>query len=225
MNDLIIVSAVVTAVATLVYAILTLVILRETVRLRKVQTEPEIVLLIQSHERHRNLYEVVVKNTGAGAACNLSWKYDKNSKFATDDDYGALNKLKFFQGITYFPPGQEFRSLLGGGMELFSDPTLSLELVVEYENRIGQKDKRKFILDPILFYGASWIGNQPDITDSLHEIQRDIHQFSTGFHRLKIDVYDKNDRAREKKTLENHFKSMKRKRSSQSNPAKKTKDK
>jgi hypothetical protein len=98
----------VVAVATVVYAFLTLLLVRETVRLRRVQAEPEIVLYLQPSEYDLSLIDIVIRNVGATPAHNMHWEFDRNHELIRDKDVG-LDRMKFFEGIPYFAPGQVFR--------------------------------------------------------------------------------------------------------------------
>ena len=208
--DFIFISTIATAIATVAYAILTVVIVKETIRLRKVQTDPEIVLYLQPEERSPNFLDIVVKNVGSGAAYDLVWDFDRSSRLGSDGKFG-ISQIKFFDGIKYFAQGQEFRSFFASNNELFSEPAASaMKIQVFYRTDDGRKGKREFIIDPQVFYGRMWIG-QPDVSESLKLIQRDISLIGSGFHKLGVKVYDKQDRVNERKELEKHRASLSQK--------------
>lgn len=202
----IIFSAVV-ALATVAYAALTLFLVRETIRLREAQTEPEIVVYLQPSEHANRAIDIVVKNIGAGSAHNLVWSFDTNAPLIKERGTN-LDKMKFFEGVTYFAPAQVFSSFFGTGPDLLREPVPpALKMVLKYENRNKKQYTREFIIDPMQFYGRMWIGGQPmrEMAESLKKIEKNIDHMLSGFKRAKVDIYARQDREEERREMEEHW--------------------
>jgi len=169
-----IISTTVIAVATIIYAYLTYIIVKETRRLREVQVEPEIVLYLQPSENNPSFIYIIVRNIGASPAYNLKWTFDKNSPLLTIKNVNLL-EIKFFDGIDFFAPGQEFISFLETGPNLLSDPIPPpLEMNLKFSNRRGDEFFRKFLLNPKQFSGRLYIKNE-----NLKEISKHLKNIST----------------------------------------------
>jgi hypothetical protein len=205
-----IIMTAVMAFSTLAYAVLTVILVRETRRLREVQAEPEVVLYLESSRFVPSAFDIVASNIGATPAYELEWQYDKDHPLASKESVN-LNRMKFFEGAPFFAPGQEYRSFFGMGPDLLSEPIVeSLAISAQYENRQGRKFERTFEISVSQFHGRSWIGGHPDreIADALKKIQRDFRHTTTGFKKLYVDMYDSADREKRRQELEKRFESQ-----------------
>jgi hypothetical protein len=189
-------------VATVLYAILTIYLVRETIKLRQVQTEPEIVVYLQIPEDQPRIFDIVVRNIGGGTAYKLQWEFNREAILAKERG-SRLNGQSFFtKGCDYFAPGQVYFSAFGRGPELLKEPfPPPLLLKVSYKNRQGTKYQREYNIDPMQYYGRSSISGQgvKEIAESLKGIKEDLSQVVSGFNRLNINTYDASDRNKESK--------------------------
>ncbi len=98
------------AFSTLVYAILTWKLVKETKIMRKSQIEPYIVAYLDVAESRADIVFLKIKNIGPGVAKNVVFTIIK------DIDYKEAIPLKkfgyFSDGIAYFPPEHEDKFLL-----------------------------------------------------------------------------------------------------------------
>jgi hypothetical protein len=190
------------AVSTLIYAIFTIFLVNENILLRKVQTEPEIIVYIQIPEDQPSIFEIVVRNIGGGTAYNIRWKFDQNAILAKDRG-SRLNKQNFFiNGVDYFAPGQVYHSMFGNGPLLLKKPAPpSLLLRVSYENRQQKKYHREYNIDPMQFYGSSRISGQElrDIAESLRDIKNIIGHMVSQIGRLNWKISDSEGHTQEYK--------------------------
>jgi hypothetical protein len=88
---------------------------------------------------------------------------------------------------------------------LLSGPTPPpLNVRLAFENRDGHRFSREFIIDPMQFYGSSWVGGQPlkEAADALKKLQKDVGLALTGFKRLRVETYDVADRDSERAARE-----------------------
>jgi hypothetical protein len=75
---------------------------------------------------------------------------------------------------------------------------------VTFENRQKKKYSRSYFIDPLQYFGRSWIGNDKlsDVGENLHKIERHLDHVVSGFDRLSVDVYSSKDREKEQKSQE-----------------------
>lgn len=98
------------AVATIFYAFLTYILVSETGKMRKAQTEPEISITVQPSEWWINYIDMVIENIGLGSARNISFEVISDfecekGKFVSDIGY-----IKY--GLDYFAPKQKLTFFL-----------------------------------------------------------------------------------------------------------------
>lgn len=201
----------VVTLSTVVYAILTAVLVAETRRMRRVQTEPKMEVAIKLREEWINLVQVYVRNIGLGPAYDISFNVcaeaGKEGAKALIKDFTQAN---FFQtGLRYLGPGQEVVSGYSQITEKFDQKIESVLIFdVSYRGAAGRLYNDKFRLDLSEFKGRSQIGKPHlySIAQRLEEIQRDFHSLATGFKRIKADIYDSEDREEERREWEEHRK-------------------
>lgn len=201
-------TAVVT-ISTVVYAVLTAVLVAETRRMRHAQTEPKVEVVIKPREEWISLIHVYVRNIGLGPAYDISFNITAEKGVegaqALIEDFTKANFFK--TGLTYLGPGQEQVSDLSQMTEKYDQKIESvLVFDVLYRGATGKQYREKFRLDFSEFKGRSQIGKPHlyAIAQHLEKIQKDFHNIATGFKRIKADVYDSEDREQERKEWEEH---------------------
>lgn len=153
-------------------------LLRETIKLREVETEPEISIFLEQNII-MGVYDIVVKNIGKGSAYNIHFYFDKNADIFSRISFRPIFELGFFEGVKYMAPNQEYRTMFGGH-ELFAKPLPTpLEIKVEYSNKNLKKKKNyeeMFEINPGNYWGTSYIDkkNLNDINDQLVKISNNI---------------------------------------------------
>ena len=196
------------SVATVVYAILTFIIVKETIRLREAQTEPEIIVYLQPSEDLPSIWDIVVRNIGEGTAYKIKWEFDQDAILVKERG-SRLDEQNFFtKEISYFAPGQVYRSIFGVSAELLASPAPpALMLRVSFENRKGKKYRREYSIDPMQFYGRTWVGRHGirEIAESLKDMQKDLSHVVSGFSRLNINTFDASDRTKAHRAEQKHF--------------------
>lgn len=200
-------SAVV-AIATIVYAILTWRLVSETQKMREVQTEPKISVIVQPREEWIGLIDMIIQNIGLGPAYNIKFeikpdyeKYDGRSL----SDYGFIRN-----GLKYFGPNQKLQFFLTSLTEKFEEKIKnSFEIKVTYQNCIGKIYEDIYVVDFSQFDGLNQLGKPPlhEIAENIKSIQKDINSISTGWHRMKIIMYTKEDVEEEMEQLRSRYQS------------------
>ncbi len=113
-------------------------------------------------------------------------------------DFGQTKFLE--RGIGYLGPGQDLVSgftRFPDGYEEKIKTVLCIE--VTYRDAASAVLSEAYRLDFAEIEGTTRLGTPPlhAIAKALESIQGDVHQIASGFKRLKIDVYDSQDRADE----------------------------
>ncbi|MCD6214741.1 MAG: hypothetical protein J7J46_07180 [Candidatus Desulfofervidus sp.] len=193
-------SAVV-AIATVVYAILTWRLVSETRKMREAQTEPKVSVTIQPREEWINLIDMVIQNIGLGPAYNIKFEINPDFEYMKGKFLSELGFMK--NGLKYLAPNQKLQFFLT--IENFEEKTKkSFEIRVTYQNSIGKTYKDVYTIDFSQLIGLSQLGEEPPlykIAKNVEEIKKDIHHLSTGFHKIKVIRYTKEDVEEETKQL------------------------
>jgi len=179
------------AIATLVYAILTSRLVSETRKMREAQTEPNISITIQPREEWMNFVDLIIQNIGLGPAYNIKFEINPDFKTITGkflSEYGFMKN-----GLNFFAPNQKFQFFLVSLVEYF--PKEIFEIKVSYQNSIGKTYEDLYLIDFSQFEEVSQLGKPHlyKIANNIEKIQNDIHHISTGFHRMKVIMYSKED--------------------------------
>ena len=152
-------------------------LLRETTKLRIIETEPELSIYLKHSLAVMGVYEIVVKNIGKGAAYNLHFSFDKDAEILKKiKGFRTINELGFYKGVRYMAPNQEYRTLFGG-QELLAKPlSAPLKISVGYSNKNKKVFKEIFEIDPGEYWGTNYFTNHTlnDITDRLETIAKNI---------------------------------------------------
>ena len=196
--------------ATVVYAVLTAALVAETKRMRRAQTEPEVVIRLQPSETWLMLIELVVENNGMGTA------YDLKLEATPDFEYGPGKRLSdlglFKHGLRVLGPRQSIKTFLMsvvGKVDKIEDPVGPLQFAVtaRYRTAFNTAVERRFDLDLRFLLGLVQVGSPPlrKIARSLEEIQKEVKHLASGFHRLRVIAYSKADVEEENARLEAQF--------------------
>ncbi len=194
-------TAVVT-LSTVVYAILTAVLVSETKKMREVQTEPKIQIQIKPLEFSINIVRLEVKNIGYGPAENVSFSCDVLS--GGEDGSNLLKEFTrsnfFNSGLKYFGPNQVMYS---GYTQMSKNGNKKMEcsflFKVSFKSVTGKKYKEKCLVDMSEMKGLSQLGkpNLYSIAKSLESIEKTFGYLTTGFKKLHTNIYSSRDRQKE----------------------------
>jgi hypothetical protein len=194
-------SAVVT-LATAVYAGLTWVLVKETRMMREVQTEPKLEVTVSSFDFAVHIVRLHVRNIGLGPALDVVFNPRVLSGgLSAEKLLAEFTDVNFFSvGLKHFGPGQE---RVSNYTELTKDHdgkiASIISLDVTYRSATGRTYSESLVVDMSELKGGYQLGKPHAyaIAQSLEKIQKDIHQISTGFHRIKANIYTSGDRAQE----------------------------
>ena len=166
-------SAVVT-LSTLVYAVLTWRLVRETSRLRKAQTEPKVSIQAQLSSRtsHGGI-EIAIRNEGQGPATNIVFEFEGDETYFEN----SISETHIIRnGIEYLGAGRDFIILIGylSGNSFQRATADPWRFRVSYQNAVGDKKEDQYLIDFSQFKGFI-IGMPP-----LIQIAKAIEELSKG---------------------------------------------
>lgn len=168
----------VVAVATIVYAVFTGFLVRETRRLHEIQSEPVVGVFLSLRETWEPLFQFVVRNFGYGPARNVRWQVTADMENLRQRKV-EIDEILAIRTLPYLPPGQDIRFNLGTTFAFLSDEALPLKPIrvkVSYEDRRGKPYDAEFVLDAESFRGAAF-GTTPaleKIAKTLDEVLREL---------------------------------------------------
>jgi len=182
------------AVSTMVYAVLTWKLVSETKKMREAQTEPKISVSIQPREEWIALVDMVIQNIGLGPAYDIKFKINPDFEYSKNMFLSEIGFIK--NGIRYLAPNQRIRffltSLAENSERKIQRP---FEIKVTYRNAIGKIYEDAYLIDFSELIGLRQLGEPPlyKIAKSIEKIEREICHLSTGFHKMGVVVYTRQD--------------------------------
>lgn len=125
---------------------------------------------------------------------------------ATDSLLRHLGELKSISsGISFLGPSQEFSSYWMNMTEQF-DKKIEARLLFKStcQSATGMSYERQHVIDLSELKGIQRIGEPPlqKIAKSVEKLQQDMQHLASGFKKLKVDVYDSDDRDSERRQWE-----------------------
>jgi hypothetical protein len=191
-------------ISTIFYVRLTAKLVKETIKMRKSQTDPEISVLLVSNESSISFIDLLVENIGMGPAYNI--KFEVKKDFALSK--GMLSEVGFIKnGINYFSPKQSMRLWVASFINNKELPEKVIELKVSYSNSLSEIFTRTFTLNFSQYASLIQLGTPPlqRVADKIELIEKNLDNITSGFKKLKIDIYDAKDRKDEKRKLDKEF--------------------
>ncbi len=189
-----VIFAAVVAISTVVYAILTRKLVYETREMREAQTEPNISVVVRPREEMINFMDMIIQNVGYGPAHNIKFDISPDFECRKGEYLSQVGVMK--SGLKYLAPNQRMQFFLTSMLEDFEEKARkSFGIRVEYQNRVGKTYEERFMIDFSEYVGLLQLGEPPTykIAKNIEKMQKDIHNLSTGFSRIKAIVYTKND--------------------------------
>jgi len=107
-------------------------------------------------------------------------------------------------GLKYLAPNQKLQFFLTNMAEDYEEKIKKPFVIkVTYQNSVSKKYEDSYLIDFSQLPGLLQLGEPPlyKIAKNIENIQKDLHNLSTGFHRMKVIVYTKEDVEEEMKQL------------------------
>ena len=188
--------------ATVVYAILTASLVKETRHMREAQTEPRIEVTACPREEFVSIITLRVKNIGLGPAYDVHFKLRGETDSAGESELiQDFSKSQFLEkGLRYLGPGQELRSGFTQMTKNY-ESKIKARLVIETSYSSATRKPYKNII-PVYFeefegYGMLGTPHLYAIAQAMEKIEKNIDHLTTGFRRLRVDAYSEEDRRKE----------------------------
>ena len=158
----------ITAIATVVLAIITFWYARLTRGILKASNKPEILVSLVPHEIYTNTIYLCIQNIGTGSATDI--KLTSDSSFTPHlPSNRPLEKFGIFkQGIDYLGPGNKVQIFLFWTDDLPKLSTQSLTITVNYKD-CKPKNGKEFLLDFTIWEG---VGQQFTQLEPIAEIEK-----------------------------------------------------
>jgi hypothetical protein len=170
-------STTLTAIATTFYALLTYILVSETRKMRKAQTEPEISITIQPSEESINYIDIVIENIGMGSARNI--RFEVISDFEGEEGMFVSNIGYIKNGLDYFAPKQKLAFYITKMFENYEEKiTKCLEIKVIYYDKTNKKYDPTFKINFSQLEGLIKTEKPPiyRIADNIKEIADNIKE-------------------------------------------------
>lgn len=184
----------VVAVATVVYAFLTWRLVSETIKMRKVQTEPHMSITIEPRNESIGIIDLIVQNIGLGPA------YDVTFDIQPDFDLTEKRKLSeiglFKYGLKYFAPGQKRKMFLTSMYQGYEEKIKTiLHVDIKYNNGANSNYTSTYVIDFSELDKMVSVGKPPlyKIASSLDKIDNNIRHLASGFSKLKVINYTEDE--------------------------------
>jgi hypothetical protein len=188
-----VIGAIVTAGATIMLWRVTGVLAVETKRLAMATAQPQIVVTIEPNQWSMMHADVVIANTGNATAFNISIQFDPPLTLNHEGTTGPTEPP--FQSISALRPSQKLNSWVGKMHELLEQRfTVSISW---RRSPLADPESYTYVLDMSDYRDMRRLGSGDplvQIAERSKRIQEDIHKFTTGWRKLKVDVYTSNDR-------------------------------
>lgn len=173
-------SAAVT-LSALASAFLTVLLLRETRKMRKAQTEPKVDVTYRVREEWIAHVDIVVRNIGLGGAHDVRFQ----AAPVTDDPQThalirELAEINFVRaGLHYLSPGQQAISFFTNVSENHNSKLHSaFNITVRYASDEGRTFEDRYCIDLSELIGLRRIGEPPlyKMAKTLEALQADLHE-------------------------------------------------
>jgi hypothetical protein len=203
----------VVAAATVVYAILTWRLVSETIKMRKVQTEPHISIIIQPREDTIGFIDLIIQNIGLGPAYNV--------KFDIEPDFDLmvnrkLSEVGFFKyGLKYFAPDEKRKLFLTSTYENYEEKIKTkIQIIAKYTNGAGTDYSSTYMIDFSEMEGIISAGKPPlyEISTSLKGINSNISRIAGGSSKIKTINYTEDELRQKSEDLREYWKQQSNKK-------------
>ncbi len=182
------------AVATGVYAFLTWRMVRETKRLREIQSEPNISIYFKSKEEYIGLIDLIIRNIGQGPAFNIKFTVSPDFKYTDQKNISELNLFK--NGVHHLAPGQQIVFFLNSLVVMIDKKLcMNFDVAANYENAVRKKYQNTYNIDLSEIVGLRRVGEPPlrKISDHLEKMKEAMEKMISYYPQLKVITYTKKD--------------------------------
>lgn len=191
------------ALSTVGYAILTRRLTFETIKMRKAQTDPKVVIYLKQNSASNSFLDVVIENIGTGQAYDI--KVTVINELQIKDNNGVmLSSLGFVKhGVSQLAPSQSIKAWYFSFLGIYEEVIdKEIELEITYRNESKERLSEKVYINLNQYEQITTIGEDPvkKISKDIDSIKKSLEKISTGS--IKVETYNREDRIEQKKELE-----------------------
>lgn len=194
--DLTLVSAAVTAIATVGLCVFTWVLAKETRRLSQATAQAQVTAIIEPGMWSMLHMDIVVMNSGNAVAYDVIIDI---SPPVQSESIGLSTRGVPFQRISLIQPGQSLRSYLREYATLVGN-TYTISISWALKPKAKRRHAITYSIDMRDFDGISSVGERNplvQIAEQVKKMREDWERVAKGNSRLGVDAYLETDRARE----------------------------
>lgn len=215
---LVVFSAVV-AFSTIMSGLLALRLLKQMKDTNSNHGEPRIDVTYRPRDEWVSGINLVVKNIGPGSAHDIKFNVKPISEAPiTRQLIKTLEKSGFIRnGLEYLSPAQEVGTYFTNINENTEEKVKAkLKVSVSYKNDKGREYINKYLIDLAELEGTHSVNAPPmhKIADNIESIHKELSQITSGFRRLKMDVYTEADRQTADSSRKDYLNQMREKHQS-----------
>jgi hypothetical protein len=172
-------STFVTAFATVFYVILTIRLVSENVKNRRMQTDPKLVMDIILDATHPFLLNIILENVGNGVALNIKFLIKNEPKLKNSKNISDFNFIK--NGLKSLASKAKYKSFLLNILDEGFVLTKELILIeIKYEDAYKRKYSEEVIFDLSYLEDIVYSHTEPEynITKELKGISKSLKTIS-----------------------------------------------
>ena len=179
-------STLIVAIATVFYVILTLRLVSESIKNRRLQIDPKIVMNILPDEYDIYFLNFIIENVGNGVALNIKFNINNEYNVKTSkklSDYIFIqNGLKTLSGKTKYK--SMFSFTIEEDLQIFKEPMI---INIEYEDIYKRKYFEKIMFDLSYLSDISRLRNRPEdkILKELKDVSKSLKNISHNISEIK----------------------------------------
>ena len=191
------VGAVVTAFATLALFMVTWVLAKETRRLARLTSQPQVVASIQTNPWGSMFADIHVQNTGNATAFDIQVAFDP--PLTVEDPVEPSDPVPL-QTISLLKPGQSLDSYLAPFSDIIDD-IHTVTVSWKRDPADNARESLSYTVRVADIRGMSHLGNGDpviQIADDIRKLREDFHKVATGWQKPKVDIVTSADRRKER---------------------------
>ncbi|OCB75555.1 hypothetical protein B0A79_23880 [Flavobacterium piscis] len=175
----------VVAVAAIGTIILTILMIRESMLMRRFYTTPDINIYLQFAEASPSLLFIIFENSGAGVAIDAKFKLIKDYSYYNDFDVLKLGSMGIIKnGIHNFYPKQKFRYLVSslvGDFDQKATDVIKINVTYKLDNGKKISKSHELYIEEYLGGGMHTPGDTHirQISYRLEQIQKDFAKITS----------------------------------------------
>lgn len=190
--------------STIMYTSLTNSLVNETLKMRELQSSPNIILYFQSHSDHFNVIELIIENIGNGSAHNINFLISDSNK-ESSKEYKFLSNLNLInKGIRLLASKQKIKTFVTSMFENFEEKKdMFFIFDIKFNDFEGNKFEQQQKIDFSELIGLRTIGES-----NSYSISKNLNKIATVFDRivssnkLSVNTFDATDRNNERAEIE-----------------------